>query len=280
MSYYNLLGLDREPFSTSPDPEFFYESGQHRSALMRLMVEIRLRRGLSLIVGDVGVGKTTLLRKVLQMIGERSDIISAMILDPTYEDERVFLIDLIKAFKIDFDLGAANVAGVAEYKAAIKDFLFQRGVSEARTVVLFIDEAQKLSLSSLETLRNLLNYETNAYKLLQLVLLSQLEIIPKLKQMQNLLDRINLKFRLRPLNQEEAGELIRFRLQKAGLPQNHRLFTDEAIQIIYQVSSGFPRKITMLCHRALESVVMYNLDCVDKKLIQDLTLSESMTLNV
>lgn len=280
MSYYKLLGLRREPFSTSPDPEFFYQSSQHKAALMRLMVEIRLRRGLSLILGDVGVGKTTLLRKALQMFGERPDIISAMVLDPVYEDERAFFADLIRALKIEFEPDVDTQAGIAEYKTAIKDFLFQKGVSETKTVVLLIDEAQKLSLSSLETLRTLLNFETNEYKLIQLVLLAQLEIVPKLKQMQNLMDRINLKFMLRPLNQEEVGELIRFRLQQAALWRGNYLFTDEAIQLIYEVTGGFPRRITMLCHRALESAVMYNLARVDKDLIQDLTFSESMALNI
>jgi general secretion pathway protein A len=280
MSYYKLLGLAREPFSTSPDPEFFYQSCQHRSALMRLMVEIRLRQGLSLIIGDVGVGKTTLLRKALQMFGERPDIISAMILDPTYEDERAFLNDLIRAFKIEFIQDSGTPPSIAECKAAIKDFLFQKGVSEAKTVVLLIDEAQKLNFPSLETLRTLLNYETNEYKLLQLVLLAQYEIVPKLKQMQNLLDRINLKFLLNSLNLKEVGELISFRLNKAGLPQNGSIFTDEAIQAIYEASGGYPRRITMLCHHALESAVMHDLSYIDRDLIQELAETESMVLNV
>jgi len=277
MSYYSLLGLKKEPFSTSPDPDFFYQSSQHHTALMRLMIEIRLRRGLSLILGDVGVGKTTLLRKVLQMVSQRPDIICTMILDPTYEDERAFLADLIKLFQIDFDM---NGATVVEYREAIKDFLFQKGVEEGKIIVLLVDEAQKLNPVSLETLRTLLNYETNDYKLLQLVLLSQLEILPKLKQMQNLLDRIDLKFILKPLNQEEAEELIRFRLHKAGLSKDNNLFTYDAIQAIFEITRGSPRKITMFCHRALEAVVMHNLRQVDKNLIQDLTFEESMTLNV
>ncbi len=74
MSYYSVLGLDQEPFSTSPDPDFFFDSQEHHSALMRLLVEIRLRRGLSLVLGDVGVGKTTLSRKLFQMLKQREDI--------------------------------------------------------------------------------------------------------------------------------------------------------------------------------------------------------------
>lgn len=280
MSYYKLLGLDKEPFSTSPDPDFFYQSSGHQSILMRLMVEVRLRRGLSLIIGDVGVGKTTLLRKALQMFGRRSDIISAMILDPIYEHKKAFLADLIKAFKIDLSADKASLVTITECKTAIKNFLFQKGVDETKTVVLLIDEAQKLDFSSLETLRTLLNYETNEYKLLQVILLTQLELVPKLKTIHNLLDRIDLKFTLKSLSREEVGKMIRFRLKAAGCKQANRLFTDNAIQTIYEVTNGFPRKITRLSHQALKTIVMYNLPQVDKNLIQDLTLSESVALDV
>ena len=103
MSYFKVLGLDKEPFSTSPDPSFFYESREHHAALMRLMVEIRLKRGLSLILGDVGTGKTTLSRKLFQMLKERDDIIFHMILDPTYDTEELFLDSLIRTFKIELN---------------------------------------------------------------------------------------------------------------------------------------------------------------------------------
>ena len=98
--------------------------------------------------------------------------------------------------------------------------------------------------------------------------------------MPNLLDRIDLNFMLKALSRDEVEELIRFRLFKAGLPRHMRLFTDEAIQAIYEITNGSPRQITMFCHRALEAVVMHNLRRVDKGLIQDLTLAESMALNV
>ena len=277
MSYYKALGLEREPFSTSPDPDFFYDSSEHHKALMRLMIEVRLRRGLSLILGDVGVGKTTLLRKILQMFAQRSDIISTVIFDPTYEDEQTFLGDLIDHFRIDFDRSDAKLI---EYREAIKNFLFQKGIEEKKTIVLLVDEAQKLTTSSLETLRGLLNYETNEYKLFQLVLLSQLEILPKLKSMSNLLDRINFKCLINPLSEEETRDLIDFRLQRAGSKEGVRLFSPEALKEIYQISAGYPRKITMLCHQALKEMVMYPEREIGKSLIQELVLKESKILNV
>ena len=96
MSYYSVLGLEKEPFSNSPDPEFFYEASEHKAALMRLLVEIRLRRGLSVILGDVGVGKTTLSRKLFQMLKERPDILFYMIMDPTAQSEELFLESLVR----------------------------------------------------------------------------------------------------------------------------------------------------------------------------------------
>src|SRR5512137_2180017 len=103
MSYYTLLGLDKEPFSTSPDPDFFYQSQEHQAALTRLMIEIRLRRGLSVILGDVGTGKTTLSRKLFQMLRAREDMLFFMILDPTYDSEEVFLESLVRTFHIQME---------------------------------------------------------------------------------------------------------------------------------------------------------------------------------
>jgi len=277
MSYYSLLGLDKEPFSTSPDPDFFYDSCEHHTALVRLMTEIRLKRGLSLILGDVGVGKTTLLRKLLRMFAQRLDIIYVVIFDPTYESERVFINDLIHHFKIDIDY---TMTELIDCKKALKNFLFQKGVEEEKTTVLLIDEAQKLSLSSLEVLRSLLNYETNEYKLLQLVLFSQLEILPKLKQMVNFLDRISFKYLLRPLTEEETYEMVNFRLKEAGYRGGDGLFSREAIKEICEITNGYPRKSTMFCHQALKELIMGGLKQIDRTLVQDLFLKEARFLNI
>lgn len=272
MSYYKVLGLEKEPFSTSPDPAFFYESGEHRAALMRLMVEIRLKRGLSLILGDVGTGKTTLSRKLFHMLKERQDIIFHMILDPTYETEEIFLDSLIRTFKIEIGKPQPSVL---DYKEALKKYLFQKGVEEGKTVVLLIDEAQKLNLLSLEILRVLLNYETNEFKLLQLVLLSQMELLPRLRQMKNFWDRINLKYVLNPLDEAETKELIEFRLSAAGYHQGMEFFTSEAIGEIYRYTQGYPRRISMICHHALKTLVMENKPVVDASLIRDLISQEA-----
>jgi type II secretory pathway predicted ATPase ExeA len=272
MSYYKVLGLDKEPFSSSPDPNFFYESVEHRTALMRLMVDIRLRRGLSLLLGDIGTGKTTLSRKLFQMLKEREDIIFYMILDPTYDTEVIFLDSLIRTFKIEM---ATSQPSILDYKETIKKYLFQKGIEENKTVVLLIDESQKLNDLSLEILRVLLNYETNEYKLLQLVLLAQMELLPRLQSIKNLWDRISLKYMLNPLDERETRELIEFRLKAAGYCSSAPFFTNEAIIQIHRYTQGYPRRIAMICHNALKSLVMEHKPVVDVGIIQNLIAGEA-----
>lgn len=263
MSYYEILGLEREPFSTSPDPNFFYESWEHMTALMRLMIEIRLRRGLSLILGDVGTGKTTLCRKLLQMIRERQDIDLYIILDPSFDNEILFLEALIRTFGI----GIEENCNILDYKQQLKDFLFEAGVERNKTVVLLIDESQKLNPTALEVLRTLLNYETNEYKLLQLVLVGQMELLPILKDMKNFTDRISLKYTLNPFDEKEVREMIDFRLHKAGYHSKTPLFSPDAMEEIYKNTQGYPRRVAMLCHNILRDLVMTDRNYVDKEMV-------------
>lgn len=267
MSYYAVLGLNQEPFSTSPDPDFFFDSQEHHSALMRLLVEIRLRRGLSLVLGDVGVGKTTLSRKLFQMLKQREDILFFMIMDPTSASEELFLESLIRAFNIPETSSAMTIL---DYKEALKKYLYQKGVEENKTIVLVVDEAQKLNQLSLEVLRVLLNYETNEFKLLQLVLFGQLELLPRIKEMKNFLDRIVMKYLLNPLDEAEAREMIDFRLRQAGFHSNFKLFTDEAVSIIHKHSQGYPRRINLLCHNALRELIAQNKPVVDPDLVHNI----------
>lgn len=276
MSYYKVLGFEKEPFSTSPDPEFFYLSKEHETALTNLLIELRLQRGLSVILGDVGTGKTTLSRKLIQELKERNDFIFHIILDPSFENEYLFIASLVKNFDINISSSNPNPA-ILELKDALQRFLFQKGVSENKRVTIIIDEAQKLNESTLEVLRVLLNYETNEFKLLQLVLLGQLELHSKIMDIANFFDRISYKFTLNPLDLDETKEMIEFRIRRAGYKSNMHLFLEEAVKQIYQYTKGYPRQITMLCHKALKELVLKNKFVIDASLINELIQREIHT---
>ena len=272
MSYYQVLGLDREPFSTSPDPAFFYQAERYRSVLANLVIEFRLRRGLSVVLGDVGTGKTTLGRKLIQMLKEREGFIFHMVLDPTYPSEDLFFSALIRTLGIGVAMSSPTLV---DYREVLEQFLFKKSIKDHQTVVLIIDEAHKLNPLSLEALRILLNYETNEVKLLQLVLLGQLELLPVLMGMPNLLDRVSLKYTLDPLDVAETRQMIEFRLREAGYRSRLTLFTEDAIDIVHEYSEGYPRRIAMICHRALRTLVMRKGHIVDGALIDALIQQET-----
>lgn len=269
IGYYSLLGFDREPFSTSPDPEFFYHTREHDLALTNLLIDLRLRRGLSVIFGDVGTGKTTLSRKLLHELNKRGDMIFHMILNPAFDGEGQFLASLVRNFNIHIDKKSdLNNVDIMELRDVIEKFLIEKTLEENRTITLIIDEAQKLDLATLEALRVLLNFETNAHKLIQLVLLGQLELYSKVVHMANFMDRISFKFTLNPLDVKETGELINFRIAKAGYRGGEKIFLDEAISEIYNHTKGYPRKINMLCHKTLKELVMQDKKVADRDIVR------------
>ena len=155
-------------------------------------------------------------------------------------------------------------------------FLFKKGVDENKTIVLLIDEGQKLGANFLEVLRTLLNYETNEYKLLQLVIMSQMELLPRIQRIKNFYDRIALKYIINPLDLNETEEMIYFRLRQAGLPPNKNLFTQDAIKLIFEESHGYPRKVSVLCHNALEELIIREKEIVDEELMTELIKREEL----
>jgi general secretion pathway protein A len=255
MSYFKVLGFEKEPFSTSPDPEFFYLSKEHELALTNILIEIRLKRGLAVILGDVGTGKTSLSRKLIQELKERQDIIFHIILDPSFENEYLFLTSLTRNFDIN-NIGAYGVVPtILDLRESLERFLFQKGVAENKSVTIIIDEAQKLSNTSLELLR---------------ILLGQVELHSKIMNIPNFFDRISFKYTLNPLDFSETKEMIGFRIKKAGYSSPMNLFLDDAIREIHQHSRGYPRQITLMCHRALKCLVMKNKFVVDARLVHEL----------
>lgn len=271
-SIYTALNLEREPFSTSPDPLFFYRSQGHYTVLNRLEIMIRLKRGLSVVLGDVGTGKTTLLRALLQSFsGDEDDYIFHIILDPSFTSQQQFLFHMTKLFGVSPFFRSA-----IDYRDAIEKYLFRKCEEEKKTVVLLIDEGQKLSDKNLEILRTLLNYETNDYKLLQLVILGQMELLPRLKQVKNFADRINFKGVIPPLNARETGQMIDFRLRQAGYKEERNLFTQEAVNKIYQYTQGHPRQIARVCQAAMEYLITENYEAVTDQLIDGIFAQEKL----
>lgn len=233
---------------------------------------MRLRRGLNIIFGDVGTGKTTLSRTFLQMFTEEDNYIFHMVLDPDYNSELQFLSSLVKMFGI-----APHFKSALDFKEAMEKYLFQKGVEENKTIILIIDEAQKISRENIEVLRTLLNYETNEYKLLQLILMAQVELLGRIKHIHNFMDRAALKYTINPLDEEETGQMIEFRLKQAGYNNQTGIFSAEAIRIIYRHTQGYPRRIAMLCHNALEEIVMQGRKEVDAKIVKYLIEREIKT---
>jgi general secretion pathway protein A len=273
MSYYASLGLSKEPFSTSPDPAFFFRSSSHYQALARLEIAIRLRRGLSILLGDVGTGKTTLARTLLANFPQEDGFSFHIVLDPSFESEYQFLQHLMRLFGIH-----TPCKSTLDCREAIEHHLFQGGVMEGRTTVLIIDEGQKLSLDMLENLRMLLNYETNEYKLLQVVIFAQMELLSRVGRITNFMDRIAMKYIINPLSEEETEEMILFRLRSAGLSAAQPLFTREAIRAVHRATQGYPRQISRLCHNALEQLVISEKPQVDAELVEQLVNDESRWL--
>ena len=250
MNYFASLGLAREPFSNSPDPNFLYDSRQHATCLQQLEISVRLRRGLCVVTGEIGTGKTTLCRRFVRLLGQDSGIRVHLLLDPYFATGEAFLRVLFGFFT-----GREPAPGLSAWqlKEGIKKCLFHQGVKEGRLSVLIVDEGQKLTPECLELMRELLNYETNAQKLLQIVVFAQREIEPVLEEMENLLDRVNCYHRLTPLDFSETRAMIRYRLQEAAADRSAPpdLFSKLGYWAVYRASRGYPRRIVRLCHKVV-----------------------------
>jgi general secretion pathway protein A len=227
------------PFSTSPDPEMLYITPSIKSTIDKVMHLVDYRQGLTTIVADVGHGKSTVIRYLWNELSKNKEVSLASVLTPNFPSDFA----MIKT--ICGEYGIAPRRGMLAQESALKEFLGQLD-TEGRTAVILIDEAQRLTGKQLELIRVLLNFETPKYKLVQIVLAGQLELKYKLldESKKALRSRIFAPSNLSPLSPTEMRRVIEFRCLKAD---SLNPFTDEALQAIYNITSGIPRDVLKIC---------------------------------
>ncbi|HET9097856.1 MAG TPA: AAA family ATPase [Candidatus Baltobacteraceae bacterium] len=245
--YYRYFGLERDPFLDTADPYFYCELGALRKAKDRLAASVDESRGLTIVLGEPGTGKTSLSGALEQELLQDDRIVLGKILDPTFATEVEFLIAVGRVFGLSLPPRSS-----AALKNALKNFFFETAVLENRTLVLVIDEAQNLSDENLEALRLLLNYHVPQKKLLNMLLFGQSELERRLNERHNLVDRVDSWIRLQALDEAMAGAVLDFRLSRAGLAPGQQIFTPEARTLLTRAAAGLPRRLTMLSHLSME----------------------------
>ena len=241
--YLQYYGLTEPPFDITPNPRFLFYSPKHREAFNHVLYGIRERKGFIQLTGEVGSGKTTLCRAILEQLeGHYS---TALILNPVMRAE-----ELVKAIAVEFGLGVMGLDRL-DTLSLINDFLLHQA-EEGKDAVLIIDEAQDLTDELLEQVRLISNFETDDRKLLQIVLIGQPELRDRLNnpRLRQLRQRITVRYHLPPLNRGEVNQYIHYRLEVAGA-KGAPHFTQPALWGVYRYSQGIPRLLNAICDKAL-----------------------------
>jgi general secretion pathway protein A len=250
--YETYYGFAEKPFSLTPDPKYLYRSQSHANAFELLQYAISRREGFAVVTGDIGTGKTTLCRALLEEIDRTT--FTALVLNPFLSEE-----DLLKRILQDFgvvsreNIKAGQLAGVTKQDLIETLYDFLLGLIPLKAnAVLIIDEAQNLPLSVLEQIRILSNLETDKEKLLQIILVGQLNLgtllrSPELRQLDQ---RVSIRYQLEPLDRETVGAYIAHRLTIAG-GSAAVTFAPKALDLLHRLSGGIPRLINLICDRAL-----------------------------
>lgn len=245
--YKSFYNLQRNPFEITPDPSFLFPTTRHNEALASLYYGVTAHRGFVVLTGEVGTGKTLILRSLLGLL-QRRDIAFALIFNPTLTP-----LEFLRYIAGDFGL---QVGGKAkdEIIQVLNGFLLQRH-QKGLTTILVVDEAHHLSSEILEEIRLLSNLETSQRKLLQIVLAGQPELDLKLDShdLRQLKQRIALRCHLDPLTMHETKEYMSRRLKIAGAPGACEIFSGPAIESVFRHSRGIPRLVNTICENALLS---------------------------
>lgn len=259
--YESFFGFERPPFNNVPDTSFFYGSERHTEALSQLVCAVQGRKGFAVLTGEVGAGKTTVTRALYRRLGP--DTVTA-----TITNSRLTGVQLLWSVAKEF--GIENLRpSRPELLESINGFLL-RMLAEDRNVVVLVDEAQDLPLSTLEELRLISNLETETEKLIQIILVGQPELRksidhPDLRQLRQ---RIALRFHLAGLDVDETKAYVQHRLRVAG-PTSDVRFTDRGLNAVYRYSRGIPRLINLCCDKALLVAYTEEENKIDQRIVMD-----------
>ncbi|HTM64119.1 MAG TPA: AAA family ATPase [Gammaproteobacteria bacterium] len=262
--YYDYYQLRENPFNVTADPDFFFASKCHAEAISNLVYGIDHRKGILVVSGEVGTGKTTLCRKLL--FEAPDNVKFALILNPKFSETQ--LLQMIVS-----DLGIVTKQrtrfGLTQ---VLNEFLITE-TNKNNNVVLIIDEAQNLTVSQLEQIRLLSNLESEKDKMLQIILVGQPELTDKLRlpELRQVRQRIAVHYNLKPLDKEDINEYIHHRILVAAIIDgidSHPTFTHDAVDRIFHYTQGSPRTINILCDRALVAGFAAEKRAIDADIIQ------------
>ncbi len=263
--YHEFYSLKETPFNVTADPDFFFSSKSHTEAISNLLYGIDQRKGILVITGEVGTGKTTLCKKLLRQATNNSQF--ALILNPKFSE-----LQLLQMVLQDLGIHSKQKNKFVLIKE-LNAFLIS-ATNKGQNVILIIDEAQNLSVTQLEQIRLLSNLETEKEKLLQIVLIGQPELYHKLQlpALRQLRQRIAIHYDLKPLEKHDIRNYIYHRIQKAAhTPQfaSPISFSEQAIESIFHITKGSPRSINLLCDRALVAGYVADTRAIDDTIIKD-----------
>lgn len=245
--YCDFYELKDNPFNVTADPDFFFSSKFHTEAMSNLLFGIEQRKGIMVVTGEIGTGKTTLCRKLLDQSTKKTKF--ALLLNPNFSD-----LELLQLIVHDFGIRCRDQNKIALFNK-LNTYLLKES-KKGNNIVVVIDEAQNLGIHQLEQIRLLSNLETSKHKLLQVILVGQPELEDKLKlpALRQLTQRIAIHYHIHPLERQDVRNYVYHRISKVMKSYNSMRnvsFTEEAIDGLFYYSKGTPRMINLFCDRAL-----------------------------
>jgi len=258
--YLEYWGFKKFPFENVPDPDFFYLSKSHEEALTRLIYAAKMRKGGAMLSGEIGCGKTTLSKVYIkELSGDNFDI--GLIINPNLET-----IEFLQEILYQFDITDVPDTKVKCLRALNNKMLENMKLN--KETILIVDEAQLLTHATFEEIRLLLNFQLNNRFLMTIILIGQPELRNKVKSIEQLDQRIAIKYHITPFNLEETFNYIIFRQKKSGRKEN--VFSSEAIEKIFEYSGGIPRKINNFCDLSLLIGFSSNEKVIEPKIVENI----------